>query len=190
MKMLIGFGALALAAAAAARGGAVEDKNDQTALVRALSKSKISLLDGLKQVSKGKQAALSAKYEFDDAGKLSLSVYAAEQGLAQDAEHNKLEEYSGSPEQATWSPSTEVFADVTHVARSATQHALLALSGRSLLDFAALAEKEGKGTLLSITPVLEGRSGIVRVQFAAGDRVVESKYPLHDEDDEADEKSH
>jgi hypothetical protein len=188
MKTLIVFGALALASiSAVALGGEGEHRQDPAALAKALAKSKISLVDGVRQVSKGAEAALSAKYEFDDSGKLSLSVYTAEKGLGQDAEHNVLKEYSGSPEQAAWSPKSEVFADVPHVARSAGQHALMALSGRSLLEFAAEAEKEGKGTLLSITPILEGRSGSIRVQFAAGDRIVEARYPLHDHD-EGDEE--
>jgi hypothetical protein len=191
IKMMFVFTTLALAATATVRPAAEErHKEDKAALVKALSRSKVSLVDGVRQLSKGTEAALSAKYEFDGSGKLSLSVYTAEKGLGQDAEHNVLKEFQGSPEQAAWSPAVEVFADFAHIARSAQQHALLAVSGRSLLDFAALAEKEGKGTLLSITPVLEGRSASIRVQFVSGERIVEARYPLHADDDEADEKNH
>ena len=47
-----------------------------------------------------------------------LSVYAAKQGRALDAEHNTLMELIGSATEATWTPETEVFADKEHIAPS------------------------------------------------------------------------
>lgn len=49
---------------------------------------------------------------------LMLSVYAAKQGRALDAEHNTLMELIGSATEATWTPETEVFADKEHIAPS------------------------------------------------------------------------
>lgn len=162
--------------------------DDTAALIKALARSKHSLADGIKQVSKGTETAISAKFEFDDNGKLSLSVYAAEKGLAVDAEHNVLKEYGGSPEQAAWAPEIEVFKDVAHVARSAQQETLLSITTLSLLDIIAKAEKETKGQVLSITPVLDGRKPIFSVKVVSGDKVTESKYGIFgDEDDEENE---
>jgi hypothetical protein len=191
MKTTIALSVLALIAGPAFRpSGGDRAPDEAAALVKALARSKVSLTDGVRQVSKGAEEALSAKYEFDRSGQLSLSVYTAERGLKQDAEHNVLKEYTGSPEKPAWTPELEVFADVPHVARSAQQHALLALSGRSLLDFVAQAEKEDKGTLLSITPVLRGREGSIRVEYVSGDEIVESSFPLHAEDDEESGEGH
>ena len=99
-----------------------------------------------------------------------------------------LKEYGGSPEQAAWTPEVEIFKDVGHVARSAQQQTLMALTTLSLLDVVARAEKETKGQVLSITPVLEGRKAFFVLKVVSGDKVVESKYGLFgDEDDEENE---
>jgi hypothetical protein len=132
----------------------VQDPHDEQ-LLKALSKSKLTLREGIQQVSKGTETAISAKFELED-GKLSLSVYTAGKGLTVDAEHNVLQEYSGSPE-AAWKPAVEVFKDVEHVARSAQQLTLMALSPASLLDALDKAEKQQTGTVYSITPTLRDR---------------------------------
>ena len=164
-------------------------RGDETAeLVKALKASKHTLAEGIKQCSKSPQTALSAKFEFDDKGKLSLSVYAAGKGLEVAPDHNTLEELSGSPEQAAWTPETEVFKDVEHVARSAQQQTLLALTRLSLSDVVADVEKDTKGTVISITPVVEGRKGWFALKVLAGDKVTETKYGLNGDDDD-DEKA-
>ena len=71
----------------------------QSDLVAALPKSKLTLAEGMRQAAKPGEAVISAKFEFDDNGKLSLSVYTAEKGLSVDSEKNVLKELSGSPEQ-------------------------------------------------------------------------------------------
>ena len=106
-----------------------------------------------------------------------------------DAEHNVLKEFSGSPEAAAWAPEAEVFKDVAHVARSAQQETLMALTKMSLLDVIAKAEKDTNGQILSITPVVRDHDAFFAVQAVAGDKVVDKKYDLWgDEDDEMDEK--
>jgi hypothetical protein len=161
---------------------------DDAALAKSLSKSKHSLAEGVKQVSRAPETALSAKFEFDDAGKLSLSVYTAEKGLGVDAEHNVLKEYGGSPEQAAWKPEIEIFKDVPHVARASQQQTLMALSKLSLLDAIAMAEKEKGGQVLSITPIVEGHDAYFAVKTVSGDKVVESKLKLLGGEDEEDEE--
>lgn len=180
-----------LTASATAAAFALQDahKDDSAALVKALSKSKHSLTEGIRQVSKAPETAISAKFEFDDNGKLSLSIYTAEKGLGMDAEHNVLKEYSGSPEAAAWAPSAEVFKDVAHVARSAQQHTLMALTKLSMLDVIANAEKDTKGQILSITPLVSDHEAYFAVQAVVGDKVVEKKYEMWGgEGDEMDEE--
>jgi hypothetical protein len=184
-------GVFALGATLALSYGSRATGDDSAALAKSLSRSKHSLAEGVKQVSRAPETAISAKFEFDDAGKLSLSVYTAEKGLGVDAEHNVLKEYGGSPEQAAWKPEIEVFKDVAHVARASEQRTLMALSKMSLVDAIAMAEKEKGGQVLSITPIVEGHDAYFAVKTVSGDKVVESKIKLlgdEDEEDEAHEK--
>jgi len=186
MSSLLGL--LALAAGASAVPALRTESQDASALAAAAAASKHSLADGIKQVSTAPEVPVSAKFEFGDDGKLSLSVYTAEKGLGVDAEHNVLKEYSGSPEQAAWKPGVEVFEDVAHVARSAQQQTLMALADLSLADVIEMAEKETGGRVLSVTPMLEGRKAVFVVQVASGSAVTTSRFPLmHAEDDEATE---
>jgi co-chaperonin GroES (HSP10) len=63
----------------------------------------------------------------------------------------------------------------------------MALTDMSLLDVVARAEKEAKGQVLSITPVLEGREPYFVVRVVVGDKVIDSKYGLFGDDDDDDE---
>ncbi|MCI0362786.1 MAG: hypothetical protein L0219_02825 [Phycisphaerales bacterium] len=116
---------------------------DNDALLKALPKAKFTLTQGIQQSAKAPGVPISAKFEMDHSGQLALSVYVADKGLAQDAEHNVLKELIGSPESAAWTSETEVFKDVAHVARSAEQLTLIRLSSKSLLDIVKAAEKAG-----------------------------------------------
>src|SRR5258706_11838870 len=67
----------------------------QDDLLPALSKAKHSLAEGIRQLSKGSEVAISGKFEMEE-GHLSLSVYTVEKGLGTDSEHNVLKEFAGS----------------------------------------------------------------------------------------------
>jgi hypothetical protein len=154
------------------------DKDEYAKLLPVLSKSKLTLAEGIKQAAaKGPEAAISAKLELEE-GKLSLSVYTAEKGLGQDAEHNVLKELAGSPEVAQWKPAVEVFKDVPHVSRASQQLALMSLTKLSLVDILQKAEKDQAGTAFSITPVLHDRKAQFVVLIAAEGKVVELHYDL------------
>jgi hypothetical protein len=159
---------------------AADAGKDQAALVKALPGSKITLLDGLRQATKAPEVPISAKFEFDDEGKLSLSVYTAEKGLAVDAEHNVLKELSGSPEQAKWAPKVEVFKDIPHVARSSEQLALVALSSSTLADVVSRAQKDQPGNVFSITPVVRNHKPVFVVLQANRGKVSEHVYGVMD----------
>jgi hypothetical protein len=69
-----------------------EPSEEYGSLLKVLSQSKHSLADGIRQATTSTEVPISAKFELDDNGKLSLSVYTAERGLATDAENNILKE--------------------------------------------------------------------------------------------------
>jgi hypothetical protein len=159
---------------------AADAGHDQAALVKALAQSKITLLDGLRQSTKPPEVPISAKFEFDDAGKLSLSVYTAGKGVTVDAEHNVLKELSGSPEQAKWIPQVEVFKDLPHVARSSEQLALMSLSPFTLASIAAKAQKDHPGTVFSITPTVRNHKPVFVVLEADKGKVAQLVYGVMD----------
>lgn len=154
------------------------DDPETVALLQVLANSKLSLADGVRQVSKGEEAAISAKFELDDNKKLSLSIYTAEKGLGQDAEHNVLKEFSGSPEQAAWSPEAEVFKDLPHVSRASEQLALMALAKHSLADLITAAQKQHKGMVFSAIPEVQGHRPLLSVLVAEKGKVRAYRYDL------------
>jgi hypothetical protein len=166
--------AMALVLAAGYSGAS--EGSDAT-LLKELSSSKQTLLAGIQQSqAKVPAVAISAKFEMDDNGHLSLSVYTADKGLAVDAEHNVLKELSGSPAGDKWSPEAETFGDVEHVSRASQQLAIMALSPVSLADVVKKAEKSQPGTVYSVIPVLRGRKPVIDVRVATGGKSVELSY--------------
>jgi len=146
-------------------------------VAQALGKSKLSLLAGIRQASQGSAKAISAKFELED-GKLSLSVYTAEKGLAVPAEKNLLQELSGSPEQDKWTPKAEVFKDVPHVARSAEQLAVMSLGRKSLAAVIAEVRKTHPGAVFSITPAIRNHMPVAVVLLANKGKVTTVTQPL------------
>src|SRR5436853_1204684 len=165
-------GAIAVLPAARA-----DESKDTQALLEALGKSKHTLADGMRQAAKGGAVPISAKFELED-GKLSLSVYTAEKGLAVPAEKNVLQELSGSPEQDKWTPKVEVFNDVPHVARSAEQLAVMSLGRKSLAAVIAEVRKTHPGTVFSITPAIRNHRPVALVLLANKGKVTTVTQPL------------
>jgi hypothetical protein len=157
-----------------------KDYNDEetAALLKVLPNAKLSLADGVRQAAKGGEAPVSAKFELDDSKKLSLSIYTAEKGLDVDPEHNVLKEISGSPEQATWTPESEVFKDLPHIARASEHLALTALAKSSLADFIGMAEKQNKGIVFSAIPEIQNHRPVLVLLTADKGKVNELRYDL------------
>jgi len=156
---------------------AAGESKELQAVAQALAKSKLSLFAGIRQASQGSAKAISAKFELED-GKLSLSVYTAEKGLAVPAEKNVLQELSGSPEQDKWTPQVEVFKDVPHVARSAEQLTLMSLGRKSLAAIIAEVRKTHPGTVFSITPSIKNHKPVAVVLVAQKGKVTTVTQPL------------
>lgn len=178
-RLLLVAAATSFALLAAPQAPAKQYADEETkALLAVLANSKINLADGVRQVSKDGAAAISAKFELDDNKKLSLSVYTADKGLTQDAEHNVLKEFSGSPEQTAWSPEAETFTDLPHVSRASEQLALMALSMHSLVDLILAAQKQHKGTVFSAIPEVQHHRPVLLVLTADHGKVEEHRYDL------------
>jgi hypothetical protein len=167
-----------LACGLVATQGAYAGEEDTAKLLAVLPNAKLSLADGIKQATKDKEVPISGKFELDDNGKLSLSVYTAEKGLSVLPEKNVLKELAGSPEQAAWAPESEVFKDVEHVARSSQHVVLNALSRLSLLAIVEDASKHASGIVYSINPTLHGRKAVFEVLVANKDTVSKLTYDI------------
>ena len=154
------------------------DDEETTALLQVLTNSKVGLAEGVQQLTKGAEAAISAKFELNDDKKLSLSVYTAEKGLGEDPEHNVLKEFSGSPEKAPWAPEAEVFKDIPHAIRASGHLTLMALAKHSLADFITMAQKQHKGKIISAIPEVQNHRPVLVVLIADKDKVNEVRYDL------------
>src|SRR2546427_12141637 len=176
-QLSVSFVVLLFSLVAPAPIAGAEDSKDTQALLEALGKSKLTVLDGVRQAGKGAAAVISAKFELED-GKLSLSVYTAGKGLSVPPEQNVLQELSGSPEQDKWEPTVEVFKDVPHVARSSQQLTLMALGKSSLANIIARARKTQSGTAFSVTPVIRNHKPVADVLVADKGKVKKVIQPL------------
>jgi len=154
-----------------------ETTGDDLALCKEITKAKASLSDGIRQSSKS-ETPISAKFEFDDKGKLSLSVYTAARGTNVEAEGNVLKEWAGTPGEGQWTPVAETFKDVEHVARASEQLTLMALTSKTLVEIAARADKEQLGSTYSITPMLKGKKAYFEIRFLNKGKLTEVKYDL------------
>ncbi len=152
------------------------ETKDHSALLQALSKTQMTLAEGLKQVTQGTEVPISAKFELDDNQRISLSIYTAEKGLGMDSEHNILKELAGSPEKAPWMPEVEVFKDIPHVARASAHLTLTAIARHSLLAVVLRAEKEHPGKLFSIAPRVHKARAVFAVLIANGSNASEYLY--------------
>ena len=175
MKTVAATKALALAALAALPAARAEEA-DPAALLRALPKAKTTLAQGIAHAAQAPAVPISAKFELDDLGQLSLSVYTAAKGVGGEAEHVALQELSGSPESGTWSPEVETFSDPEHVARASGQQTLMSLTRLSLLEVVRKAAQHG--TVFSVTPEVRNRKPVFAVLVASKEKAHEITYDL------------
>ena len=163
--------------AAATPMAVAADSSGSQQLIQALSRTKHTLMDGVRQASASNGAPISAKFELED-GKLSLSIYTAGKGISVPAEQNVLQELAGSPEQEKWTPEVEVFKDTPHIARSSEQLTIISLGKASLSDLIARAQKAHPGTVFSITPVIRNHKPAVEVLVVEKGKVKTVLQPL------------
>ncbi len=109
--------------------------------------AKVTMAQALASLEKAHGPAIEAKYELDDNGKLSLSIYPVKD-ISLDAERSSFGELAGDPTGKTFAPSFEEFKvpDVEHLTRSARDITLVqtaSLTLRQAIDAAQSAMPSG-----------------------------------------------
>jgi hypothetical protein len=120
-----------------------------------VQKSKISMSAAL---SAQTAPVIEAKFELDDSGKLSLSIYPLGKGLELDAERNSFQELAGDPTVIPFKGGLEVFHDQEHLTRSARDLTLVQLSKLTVAD-AVKQIPAGRFVYWAIPTVRDGRAG-------------------------------
>jgi len=121
-------------------------------------KSKISFVSAVSQVSKDHGPVIEGKFELDDSGKLSLSIYPLGKPMDVDAERNVFQELAGDPTVSPFKGDLSVFHDQEHLTRSSRDLTLMQLSTSSIADAAKKAPKTGY-VFWTIPTIRDGRAG-------------------------------
>ena len=146
-------------------------------LVKSLPHATVTLARALSMI-KPPATALSAKFEVGDRGRLSLSIYVAAYGV-RDANRGSLEEVSGDPLAAQWSPSTETLRNAFDVSEATTQRRLLAKTKLTLLKIARMAQDERPGRVISVIPtVVAGKFECIVLMLGANSQLATMAYDL------------
>jgi len=144
------------------------------ALIQAMTKSKLTLAEGIGQAAK-QGVPLSARFELDDGGTLSLLVVVAARPVRTEVENNEFRRLAGNPTKA-WQPRASTVRDVPLVARAAQQAVLLSISPFSLSEIALKAQ--AKGTPFMIAPDVRRGRPVFVVIVAAGGKVNELAFDV------------
>jgi hypothetical protein len=145
-------------------GAAATDKRaPELTDLSVLATSKITMAEALKQMEVGHGPAIEAKFEPDDSGHLSLSIYPVGKGITTDPENNEFQELSGDPTATTYQPQLDIFKadDFEHITRSARDLTLVqtaSLTLRQAVD-AAQAAVPGGFVYWAIPTIRDTRSG-------------------------------
>lgn len=119
--------------------------------------SKISMAQGLAQAAQT-GPVIEAKFEPDDSGNLSLSIYPVT-SLSLDSERNVFQELSGDPRQTPWTTSLDTFHDFEHLTRSSRDLTLCQLSSLGIEDVVHEVEEDGAKVYWAVPTIQEGRAG-------------------------------
>ena len=120
--------------------------------------SKITMADAAAQVETATGTLIESKFEPDDSGKLSLSLYPLGKAVSVDPTNNVLQEASGDPTASPFAPGLEVFHDFEHLARSTRDLTIVQLSNLSVRD--AIARGSHFGFVYWAVPTMQaGRAG-------------------------------
>lgn len=145
--------------------------------VQALSRAHVTLSAALSSV-KPPAVPISAKYELDGRGTLSLSISIATHG-ARSGNHDFMKELSGNPLVAAWSPATETLKDMSDVSVGVTERRLMATTNLTLIGIARQAITDQPGTVLSINPwVVAGKPQFVVKVLGPNSQIAKMAYDL------------
>ncbi|HEX7702787.1 MAG TPA: hypothetical protein VF403_18735 [Kofleriaceae bacterium] len=137
---------------------ATDARQPELAHARDALASKISMADAAKQVEAATGTVIECKFEPDDQGNLSLSLYPLGKAVTVDAKNNLFQEASGDPTTATFAPGLDVFHDFEHLAVSTRDLTLVQLSQRTVRD--AIYQGTELGFVYWTIPTMQsGRAG-------------------------------
>jgi len=131
-------------------------------LLKHLPQAKVSLVEGIDQLAYDNGPSISGKFEMKQ-GKLKLSIYTVEKGMAVGAEKNTLLEFIGDATKTTWAPKRTEFADKPHIARASVQLSLLQLGNYSFKEVIRLVGIAHSGMIYSVKPKLINGKGLAEV---------------------------
>ena len=126
--------------------------------LRVLQQSQVWMDEAIEDARSTTGTMIEAKFELDDQGKLSLSLYPAGKSIRVDAERNVFQELAGDPTASPFAGSLEVFKDQEHLTRSARDLTLVQLSRVSLLEAVERSSCDGF-VFWAIPTVRHGRAG-------------------------------
>lgn len=133
-----------------------------------LKTSKVTLAQGIAEAAKV-GPVIEAKFELDDSGALSLSLYPISDALTVDAERQTFKELAGDPTKATFTGTTETFADQEHLTRSARDLTLMQLGHKTLAQAVSEVPSSAGFVFWAIPTMRAGRAGF-GVYSAQGNR--------------------
>lgn len=174
MRRTLMLGVVALAALTVGLSSASAGPPQRTPDAKAvplLGTARITLLQGIKLVQAKYGAVIEAKFELDDSGALSLSVYPVGKGLRTNAEFNVFKEVSGPAASTPWKQSVQVFKDREHLTRSSFDLTILQLGHLSLAGAVQRALAQQPGIAYWAIPTLQGTQPMVGVYIRSSDGV-------------------
>jgi hypothetical protein len=166
--MALFLGALTIVLSSALASGPPQRTPDAKA-VPLLGTAKVTLVQGIRQVQAKYGAVIEAKFELDDSGALSLSVYPVTKGLRTNSEFNVFEEAAGPATASPWKPSIEVFKDREHLTRSAFDLTIMQLSSINLATAVQRALAQQKGIAYWAIPTLRGKQPVIGIYIRSSD---------------------
>jgi hypothetical protein len=133
-----------------------------------LPKAKVSLLQAIR-ASARYGPVIEAKFELDDAGRLSLSTYTASKGLSTKGNLNVFKEVSGVATSAPWRPSAETITDNGDLAHSRSDLAIMQKAKIGLATALQLALSKQHGVPYWAVPTTHGGKPVIGVYVRSSD---------------------
>jgi hypothetical protein len=159
--VVLSLAALTLALSSAFASGPPSRTPDAKA-VPLLGTAKVTLLQGIRQVQAKYGRVIEAKFELDDSGALSLSVYGAKG-------YDVFTEVSGSPTSSPWKSSPEVIKAREDVVNSTFDLTILQQSKIGLATAVRRALAQQPGVAYWAIPTLKGGQPEIGVYVRASD---------------------
>jgi hypothetical protein len=160
------------------QGARAQDAGDTTSpkLIDELPTSRVTIDSALAAV-KPPAVPISAKFELDQRGQLSLSVYIASRGT-NDAGTKALEEVSGDP-LGPWSPKVETLKSSGDITDGVAQRRFMAKTSLTLEAIARRALADQPGVVFSVLPGrIDARDAFVALVLGPNRQVATLAYDL------------